>query len=67
MDTVLNNMLLDLNSLYAEMGQRAVTDTDDTHSHLNEILNILKPAVAKSFIKTTKIGFTVPKNAVRSH
>ena len=57
MDTVLNNMLLDLNSLYAEMGQRAVTDTDDTHSHSNEILNILETRGRQVFYQNDKDWF----------
>jgi len=35
-----NSLLLELNELYSEMGQRATTDFDDTHAHGNEILNI---------------------------
>jgi hypothetical protein len=35
-----NALLLELNELYSEMGQRATTDFDDTHAHSNEILNI---------------------------
>ncbi len=36
----INTLLLELNALYSEMGQRATTDFDDTHAHGNEILNI---------------------------
>jgi hypothetical protein len=36
----INTLLLELNELYSEMGQRATTDLDDTHAHGNEILNI---------------------------
>jgi hypothetical protein len=36
----INTLLLELNQLYSEMGQRATTDFDDTHAHGNEILNI---------------------------
>lgn len=36
----INSLLLELNELYSEMGQRATTDFDDTHAHGNEILNI---------------------------
>lgn len=35
-----NSLLLELNELYSEMGQRATTDFDDTHAHGNEIINI---------------------------
>lgn len=38
--TEINTLLLELNALYSEMGQRATTDFDDTHAHGNEILNI---------------------------
>lgn len=57
MDSKLNNMLLDLNSLYAEMGQRAITDTDDTHSHSNEILNILETSGQQIFYQNDKDWF----------
>jgi hypothetical protein len=36
----INSLLLELNELYSEMGQRATTDFDDTHAHGNEIINI---------------------------
>lgn len=36
----INSLLLQLNELYSEMGQRATTDFDDTHAHGNEIINI---------------------------
>lgn len=40
MDTDLNKLLLDLNELYSEMGQKATTDFDETRAHSNEIANI---------------------------
>jgi hypothetical protein len=40
----INSLLLELNELYSEMGQRATTDFDDTHAHSNEILNIWESA-----------------------
>ncbi|MCC6261823.1 MAG: ATP-dependent Clp protease proteolytic subunit [Anaerolineales bacterium] len=40
----INTLLLELNELYSEMGQRATTDFDDTHAHSNEILNIWESA-----------------------
>lgn len=40
MPATVNTLLLELNELYSEMGQRATTDFDPTHSHSNEILNI---------------------------
>lgn len=38
----LNSLLLRLNEVYSEMGQRAVTDFDDANQHNNEILNIIE-------------------------
>ena len=37
-----NQILLDLNLLYSEMGQRAVTDFDEFNYHNNEIVNIIE-------------------------
>nr|WP_110019454.1 hypothetical protein [Plasticicumulans acidivorans] len=36
----INTLLLELNRLYSEMGQKATTDFDEIHAHGNEILNI---------------------------
>ncbi|MCL2790544.1 MAG: ATP-dependent Clp protease proteolytic subunit [Desulfobulbus sp.] len=36
----INTLLLELNTLYSEMGQKATTDFDEIHAHGNEILNI---------------------------
>lgn len=41
-DPDLNAMLLELNALYSEMGQRAVTDFDERNHHDNEIINIIE-------------------------
>jgi hypothetical protein len=38
----LNDRLLELNALYAEMGQKAVTDYDQTSYHSHEIINIVE-------------------------
>lgn len=35
-----NSLLLELNELYSEMGQKATTDFDETRAHGNEIINI---------------------------
>lgn len=40
MDPGVNRMLLRLNSLYSEMGQKATTDFSEMKAHGNEILNI---------------------------
>ena len=42
LDTKISDLLVDLNELYSEMGQRAYTDYDDLNYHDNEILNILE-------------------------
>jgi hypothetical protein len=42
LDEDLNNLLIDLNALYSEMGQRALTDYDEFNYHDNEILNIIE-------------------------
>ncbi len=42
LDPTLNDLLLELNHLYAEMGQRAVTDYDEFNYHNNEIVNIIE-------------------------
>lgn len=40
LDPEVNNLLLELNSIYSEMGQKAVTDYDEHNYHNNEIANI---------------------------
>jgi len=42
MDPDVASLLLDLNHIYSEMGQKATTDISDTESHSNEIINILE-------------------------
>ncbi|MGR9100657.1 MAG: ATP-dependent Clp protease proteolytic subunit [Gammaproteobacteria bacterium] len=42
MEKEIHDLLLELNELYSEMGQRATTDFDEIKSHSNEILNILE-------------------------
>lgn len=42
LDPRLNGTLLELNRLYSEMGQRAVTDYDEYNYHNNEIVNIIE-------------------------
>ena len=37
-----NRALLELNALYSEMGQSAMTDFDECHAHDNSILTILE-------------------------
>jgi hypothetical protein len=52
-----NTLLLELNELYSEMGQRATTDFDPTHSHSNEILNIWEAGEIQIHYKQDKDWF----------
>lgn len=49
-----NDMLLELNGHYAEMGQSAVTDTDENNYHNNRILNILERRNLQVFYQVDK-------------
>lgn len=42
LDPALNDLLVDLNELYSEMGQQAITDYDQENYHDHEILNIIE-------------------------
>lgn len=42
LDSGLNDLLLELNELYSEMGQRAVTDYDALNNHDSQICNIIE-------------------------
>jgi hypothetical protein len=42
LDPALDELLQELNLLYSEMGQRAITDYDEENHHDNEITNILE-------------------------
>ena len=44
LDIELNDMLLELNAVYSEMGQKAVTDFDEHNYHNNEIASIIERA-----------------------
>lgn len=57
LDNDINELLLSLNTLYSEMGQKAVTDFSDTHSHSNEILNIMEAEAAQVFYQNDKDWF----------
>jgi hypothetical protein len=41
-DPALDRLLQELNLLYSEMGQRAITDFDEVNHHDNEITNLLE-------------------------
>lgn len=53
----INKMLLDLNRLYSEMGQKALTDFDEVRSHGNEILNILEAKDIQIYFQQDKDWF----------
>jgi hypothetical protein len=50
----LDQLLQDLNSLYSEMGQRAITDYDEENHHDNEITNILEGKGLQVFYQVEK-------------
>lgn len=52
-----NDMLLELNGVYSEMGQKATTDFSESRSHSNEILNILETKDAQIFYQNDKDWF----------
>lgn len=54
LETRLNSMLLDLNKLYSEMGQRAVTDFDEFNYHNNEIVNIIEGPGVQLYFQNDK-------------
>ncbi|MFZ5855301.1 MAG: hypothetical protein ACOYZ6_00585 [Chloroflexota bacterium] len=57
MPAAVNTLLLELNELYSEMGQRATTDFDQIHSHSNEILNIWEAEGIQIYYKQDKDWF----------
>ncbi|MCA9057555.1 MAG: ATP-dependent Clp protease proteolytic subunit [Planctomycetaceae bacterium] len=57
MPAEVNELLLRLNLLYSEMGQKATTDFDEVRSHSNEILNILETAGKQIFYQNDKDWF----------
>lgn len=56
-----HSLLLDLNELYSEMGQRATTDFDELNSHGNEILNILEANGMQIYYQQDKDWFYRPE------
>ncbi|MFH1109659.1 MAG: hypothetical protein V1790_10765 [Planctomycetota bacterium] len=50
----LNDILLDLNNVYSEMGQRAVTDYDEHNYHNNEIVNIIEGPGVQLYFQNDK-------------
>jgi hypothetical protein len=57
MEPCINQLLLELNELYSEMGQKATTDFDDTHAHSNEIVNILESKNVQIYFQHDKEWF----------
>ncbi len=54
LDPRLDDTLLELNHLYSEMGQRAVTDFDEFNYHNNEIVNIIEGPGVQLFFRNDK-------------
>jgi hypothetical protein len=52
--TDLDALLQEMNLLYSEMGQRAITDYDEENHHDNEITNILEAKGAQVFYQVEK-------------
>jgi hypothetical protein len=54
MDPKVNDLLIELNELYSEMGQQAVTDFDEENHHNNSILNILERTRVQIYYQSDK-------------
>jgi Serine dehydrogenase proteinase len=54
LDQDVNDLLLELNSVYSEMGQSALTDYDERNYHDNEILNITEKRGTQMFFQSDK-------------
>ena len=54
LDPELDELLQDLNLVYSEMGQRAITDFDELNHHDNEITNILEGGGLQVFYQVEK-------------
>lgn len=53
----INELLLDLNQCYSEMGQKATTDFDEMRAHGNEILNIWESKGLQVYFQQDKDWF----------
>ncbi|HEY7514278.1 MAG TPA: hypothetical protein VIC87_07360 [Vicinamibacteria bacterium] len=53
-EPALDSLLQDLNLVYSEMGQRAITDHDEENHHDNEITNILEARALQVFYQVEK-------------
>jgi len=54
LNETVNRLLLELNEIYSEMGQRASTDFDERNAHDNSILNILEGRGLQIFFQNDK-------------
>ncbi len=54
LDPATDKALQELNLLYSEMGQRAITDYDEANHHDNEITNILEAKGLQVFYQVEK-------------
>jgi hypothetical protein len=54
LDDEINQLLLELNEIYSEMGQRTSTDFDEINSHDNSILNIIEGKGLQIFYQLDK-------------
>ena len=52
-----NALLIELNTLYSEMGQAAITDVDELNQHNNEILNIIESRNIQVYYQNDKDWF----------
>ena len=57
MPAEINTLLLELNTHYSEMGQKATTDFDEMRAHGNEIVNIWEAANTQVFYQQDKDWF----------
>jgi hypothetical protein len=57
MSPSVNSRLLELNEMYSEMGQKAMTDFDEVRSHGNEITNILEAFGVQIYFQQDKEWF----------
>jgi ElaB/YqjD/DUF883 family membrane-anchored ribosome-binding protein len=53
----INTLLLELNEMYAEMGQKATTDFDEIRAHGNEILNVTEAEGIQIYYQQDKDWF----------
>jgi len=54
LDPALNDLLLALNAVYSEMGQKAVTDFDEHNYHNNEIASVIERSGSMFFYQMEK-------------